>query len=77
MDYQTIINILGGGVLTAMGWFAKTLYIAVQELKTDLAKLRESLPKEYVPKDDFREFREEFRQYFRELNDKLDRKAEK
>jgi antirestriction protein len=31
------------------------LWTASQELKADLAKLREELPKEYVSKDDYRQ----------------------
>lgn len=77
MDYQFLINIGAGTGLAIVGWFAKTLWNAVQELKTDLAKLREALPKEYVPKDDFKDFREELRQMFREISEKLDKKVDK
>jgi len=49
--YQTIINICAGSALAIMGWFARTLWDAVQELKQDLSKLWEELAKDYVPKD--------------------------
>jgi hypothetical protein len=76
-DYQTIINIGAGSVLAIMGWFARTLWDAVQELKTDLSKLREELAKDYVPKDDFKEGMSEIRRMFEIITTKLDNKADK
>jgi hypothetical protein len=60
-----------------MGWFARTLWDAVQELKTDLSKLREELAKDYVPKDDFKEGMSEIRRMFEIITTKLDNKADK
>jgi len=60
-----------------LGWFAKTLWNAVQELKVDLAKLREELPTKYAQRDDFNQLGQELREMFREIRDKLDRKADK
>lgn len=77
MDYQTVINLGGGAALAAMGWFARTLWQAVQDLKTDLAKLREELPKTYTPKDDFREAINKVEVLFQRIYDKLDEKADK
>ena len=76
-DYQTIINIGAGSVLAIMGWFARTLWDAVQELKQDLSKLREELAKDYVPKDDFKEGMSEIRRMFEIITTKLDNKADK
>lgn len=47
---------LGVG-LAVVGWFARVLWGAVQELKEDLANIKENLPLYYVRKDDFKEFR--------------------
>lgn len=77
MDYQTILNWGGGIALTTMGWFARTLWAAVQDLKSDLAKLREELPKTYTPKDDFRESMNKIELLFQRISDKLDEKADK
>lgn len=76
-NFQTIINWGTGGALTAMGWFARTLWQAVQDLKTDLAKLREELPKTYTPKDDFRDAMNKIEVLFQRISDKLDEKADK
>ena len=55
MDNQLLINLVLGGVMSVIGWFARVLWYAVDELKRDLSKLREELPKEYVGKDDYRQ----------------------
>ena len=54
MDAQTILNAVLVVVSGSLGWFARELWTAVKDLKTDLAKLREDLPKDYVMKDDYR-----------------------
>ncbi len=77
---QIVIGVLAFVSTTAsgvLGWFAKTLWAAVQELKTDLAKLREELPKTYIQKNDFGEFRQEFREVTGKILDRLDRKVDK
>ncbi len=76
-EYQPIINIAAGVGLGVFGWFARQLWDAVTELKRDLAKLREELAKDYVPKDDFRSLADEVRAMFREIINKLVNKADK
>ncbi len=53
---RSIEWLLGIG-LAIVGWLARVLWQAVQELKEDLAEIKEQLPIHYVRKDDFREFR--------------------
>jgi hypothetical protein len=77
MEPQTIINYVLGIASTAMGWFARELWSAVKELKADLAKLREELPKTYVTRDDFREDMREVKDMLGKIFDKLDGKADK
>lgn len=77
MDYQTIFNVGLGSALTALGWFARQLWDAVAKLKDDLASLKEDIAKNYVPKNEFREFALEIRQMFQRISDKLDEKADK
>lgn len=76
-EWQMIINLGAGASLAAMGWFARQLWEAVQKLKDDLSALREEIAKDYVPRDDFKELAQEIRHMFREISDKLDRKADK
>jgi cell division protein FtsB len=77
MEPQTIINFVLGIASTAIGWFARELWTAVKDLKSDLAKLREELPKTYVTRDDFREDMRELKDMLSKIFDKLDGKADK
>lgn len=77
MDIQTLINAAAGAALTAIGWFARVLWEANKELRKDLASLREEIPKTYVSKSDFRDAWREVMDLLREINNKLDRKADK
>jgi hypothetical protein len=36
METQNLINIVGGTVLSVLGWFARQLWDAVQDLKRDV-----------------------------------------
>ena len=77
METQTIINFALGTALTALGWFAREMWDAVKELKADLGKLREELPKTYVVKEDFRRDIDELKDICRQIFAKLDHKADK
>jgi hypothetical protein len=77
MEPQTVINFVLGIASTAIGWFARELWSAVKDLKSDLAKLREELPKTYVTRDDFREDMREVKDMLGKIFDKLDAKQDK
>lgn len=77
MDIQTLLNIVFGLFSAVVGWFAREMWAAVKELKSDLAKLREDLPREYVAKDDFRDGIREIKDMLGKLFDRLDHKADK
>ena len=77
LDFQTLINWGAGASLAAIGWFARQLWEANKELRTDLARLREELPKHYVSKDDFRDAIKEVKELLLSISEKLDRKADK
>lgn len=77
MDFQSVINLGAGTALAVAGWFSRQLWGAVQELRTDLAKLREELPKTYITKDDFKDEAREIKEMLTVINSKLDRKADK
>jgi hypothetical protein len=77
METQALINfgfVLVSGVL---GWFAREMWSAVKELKSDLAKLREELPKTYVTKDDFKSDMQRVLDMLDKIWTKLDGKADK
>mgnify|MGYP003337011809 FL=1 len=68
MDQQ-FLNWVYSGILMAFGWFAKTLWDADKEIRDDLMKLREELPKEYVSKDDYRDDIREIKDMLKQLFD--------
>jgi hypothetical protein len=77
MNNQDLINALLGGGFTVLGWFARELWSAVKELKADLGKLREDLPKEYVARDDYREDIRDIKAMLAKIFEKLDSKVDK
>ena len=72
MDQQTI-NIIIGACLTVAGWFARELWTAVQELKTDLAKL----PLVYVTRSDYKDDMREVKEMLGKIFDRLENKVDK
>ena len=76
-EFQSLINIALGLVLTAGGWFARTLWDAVQELKSDLGTLRVEIAKDYVPRNDFNRLGDELKELLKAISEKLDNKADK
>jgi hypothetical protein len=77
MENQQFINLFFGVGLTVTGWFARELWAAVKDLKTDLAKLRENLPKDYIAKDDYKEDIREIKSMLAKIFEKLENKADK
>jgi hypothetical protein len=77
MDYQTLINLVGGAALGVAGWFGRQLWDAGASLRSDLSKLREELPKTYITKDDFKDAVRELKELLTSIDTKLDRKQDK
>lgn len=76
-EYQSLINIVLGAVLTAGGWFARILWEAVQDLKSDLTNLRVEMARDYLPRNDFHRLADELKEMLGKIFDKLDHKADK
>lgn len=76
-EWQPFINIAGLSLTGIFGWFAREMWSAVNSLKDDVAKLREELPKTYVAKDDFGDFKKELMQVLNRIETKLDSKQDK
>lgn len=77
MDTQNLINALLGATCVTIGWFARELWTAIKELKSDLAKLREELPKTYVIREEYRQDMREIKEMLYKIVDKLDAKVDK
>ena len=77
MNSQDLINLAFGASAIVLGWFAREMWAAVKELKADLAKLREELPRNYVIRDDYKADIREIKEMLTKLFDRLDNKADK
>jgi hypothetical protein len=77
MDWQIIINLVGGAVVAAIGWFARELWTAVQNLKADIQRIEVDLPTSYVRKVDLEAKFDKLEATLQRILDKLDLKADK
>jgi len=76
-DLQHVVNSVVAILFTLVGWFAREMWAAVKELKNDLAKLREELPREFVMREDYRSDLKDIKEMLSKIVDKLDHKADK
>lgn len=77
MENQDLINISLGLLTTILGWVGRELWGAVKELKNDLTKLREDLPKDYVSRTDFRDDINEIKSMLQRVFDRLENKVDR
>lgn len=77
MDWQTLINIGAGGMLTILGWFARELWDIVKNIKEDLKNLEVKIADEYVKKVDINARFDKIENILERIFDKLDQKADK
>ena len=77
MDKQDLLNIAFGACSGVLGWFAREMWTAVKDLKTDLSKLREEMPRSYVMKEDYRRDIYEIKEMLNKIFDRLDNKVDK
>jgi hypothetical protein len=77
MELQQLINVILGATMSVVGWFARELWSAVKELKYDLSRMREDLPKTYIARDDYKDDIRDIRDMLSKIFDKLDNKQDK
>jgi len=77
MEFQEILNIIIGTILSVLGWFARQLWDAVQELKHDMKDLEVDLPTHYVRKEDLDARFDKFENMLTRIYDKLENKVDK
>jgi hypothetical protein len=77
MDPQHLIDAALGSASLVMGWFARELWAVMKELKADLAKLREDLPRTYVAREDYRSDLKDVKEMLNKIFDRLDTKVDK
>ena len=71
---QSVLNLVIMTVGSVFGWVLRMLWTASQELKADLAKLREELPKDYIAKYDYRQDVKELKDMISKLFDILEKR---
>lgn len=77
MDYTDVgLFILGTG-LTCLGWFARQVWSAVQELKGELNTLKVEIGTNYVRYDRLKDMMEPIMDALTEIKDTLKNKADK
>jgi chaperonin cofactor prefoldin len=74
---QDIINLIIGAVLSVLGWFARQLWDAVQDLKQDVKQIEVDLPTHYVRKEDLESRLDRIEASLNRIFEKLDHKADK
>ncbi len=79
-DIMETQNLIDTGLLimsSVIGWLSRETFSSIKNLKEDVAKLREDLPKTYVARDDYKEDIREIKEITIKIFDKLDNKADK
>lgn len=77
METQAIINFVLLSAVGVGGWFAREVWGAVKELRSDLHTIESNLPKEYVLKSDMDKRMDHIEAMFQRIYDKLEGKADK
>ena len=77
MEWQTLINIGAGTLLTAVGWFCREIWDSVQRLKEDVKQIEIDLPSSYVKKDEIKDRFDRIEMLLDKLFEKLENKADK
>jgi tetrahydromethanopterin S-methyltransferase subunit G len=77
MDNQQLFNL----VVSVAGFLASFVFYQVmqrlQKLEDQVSVFKESMPKEYVQKDDYKSDIKEIKDILRQIFEKLDNKADK
>ena len=71
--WQTVINLVGGACLAAIGWFCREIWDSVKALKEDVHKIEIQLPDVYMKKSEVENRLDKIDARF----DKLDKLMEK
>jgi len=77
MDWQIIINIGAGGLLTIGGWFARQLWDSVKELRKEMSDMRLHVSDQYVKKSEVENFKADMDKRFDRIEMLLDKLYEK
>jgi hypothetical protein len=77
MDYQTIVNLILGVLVSIVGWFAREIWANLRLLDMDINRVRQELPVNYVLRETYRDDVKEIKEMLRLIFDRLEHKADK
>lgn len=77
MDIQNTINLIGGTVISVLGWFARELWNEVKRLKEGVIELERDILSNHVRRDDYKQDMREIKELLGKIFDKLENKADK
>jgi hypothetical protein len=77
MDPQTAIDLVVGTALAVIGWFARRLYEATENLRRDIHQIEVDLPKHYVSKEDWHDSLRKIESMLEKIFDRLENKVDK
>jgi len=77
MTAQEIFNIAIGIICAGGGWWMRTVWDAVQDLKSEVGHLSVQLAQDYVAKEDFNRLADALFKKLDRIEDKLDAKVDK
>ena len=77
MEWQTLINIGAGVLLSILGWFARELWDVVKQIKEDVQDLEVKIAKEYTTHADMNARFDKIEVILGKIFDRLDNKVDK
>ena len=51
-NWQSVINVIGGALLAAIGWFCREIWDSVKLLREDLHRIEINLPESYIKRSE-------------------------
>lgn len=77
MEWQQLVNLGIGVVLTAIGWWCREIWDSVKNLKEDIKQIEIDLPTNYVKKSEISDRFDKIDSTLEKLFDRLDKKVDK
>ena len=77
MDNQTIVNIILGILVSIVGWFAREIWASLKVLDTDINRVRQEMPVNYILRETYRDDVKEIKEMLRLIFDRLEHKVDK
>lgn len=66
--WQTIINVIGGALLAAIGWFCREIWDSVKALRDDVHRIEINLPESYIKRSEIETKLDKIEQRFEKLD---------